>query len=98
MYDLNPHGGEVNDLMLQEAKLVSPIQALVLPVKSNFISVFERCIVVTSKYIYKQAGWRPQFLASLEKSVLVLILCHMPVTKRSAGTSSSNRSVNVLKK
>ena len=48
MYDLNPYCGEVNDFMLQVAKLDSPIQALVLPVKSKFISVFERCIVVIS--------------------------------------------------
>ena len=93
LYDLNPYCGDVNDLMLQVAKLDSPIQALVLPVKSKFISVFERCIVVTSIYI-KQAGWRPQFLASLAKSVLVLILCHTMI-KSSAGTSSSSRSVNV---
>ena len=55
MYDLNLYCGEVNDFMLQVAKLDSPIQALVLPVKSKFISVFERCIVVTP--IYKKTSW-----------------------------------------
>ena len=51
LYDLILYCGDVNDLMLQVPKLDSPIQALVLQAKSKFISVFERCIVVTSIYI-----------------------------------------------